>query len=53
MKLIEARLECLKLAHTHGRDTPQVLERADAYVSFVMNGKATVPQEPQADNTDE
>lgn len=31
----ELRLECLKLAHTHGRDPDQVIDRAEKYEAFV------------------
>ena len=29
------RLECLKLAHTHGREAPEVIARAKAYEGYV------------------
>ena len=32
----DIRLECLKLAHVHGRETHQVIERARAYESFLL-----------------
>lgn len=31
----EVRLECLKLAHTHGREAVEVIARARNYESFV------------------
>lgn len=35
MTEIEIRLECLKLAHTLGRETAQVVERATEYETYV------------------
>jgi len=42
MSPIEIRLECLKLAHAHGRETPQVVERAASYAKWVETGNAQV-----------
>ena len=32
----EIRLECLKLAHTHGREIAEVVGRASEYEKFVL-----------------
>ncbi len=50
MKVYEARLEALKLAHAHGRDTPQVIERAQAYTDFIVSGVPRKPSDDKADN---
>ena len=34
------RLECLKLAHTHGLEAKHVLERAKEYETFVTGAAA-------------
>lgn len=40
----ELRLECLKLAHTHGREPAQVIERAKAYEAYLtVDPTAEIP----------
>ena len=40
MEKAEIRLECLKLAHAHGREIASVLERAKAYEDY-LTGSTT------------
>ena len=47
MTEIEIRLEVLKLAHTHGRETAAVIERAEAYEAYVTGPTAKAVPRPK------
>ena len=46
----DIRLECLKLAHAHGREAPQVIERAKAYEAYVTEDFKAAESKPEEPN---
>jgi len=39
----EIRIECLKIAHAHGRSNAEVVERARAFEQYVVGENAKAP----------
>ena len=52
MKLDEARLEALKLAHRPDRDTAQVIEVATVYANFLMPTAVSKPEAKATGNAE-
>jgi hypothetical protein len=49
MQTTEIKLECLKLAHTHGRTSAEAIERAKVYESYIL-GTFTSPVKKTEDS---
>ena len=50
MERADLRLDLLKLAHTHAKDTTQIIEIATAYESFVLSAdKAETPRQKKVE----
>lgn len=46
MEKFEIRLECLKLAHTHGRNSEEAIGRAKEYEKYVTQDEPKTESEP-------